>query len=363
MSCADRLATGWAFAGLIPLLFAGCGGDALDLGANASPAPDNAAWYRGPDTSPGAGAGSELIVKEQRISALAADDSHLFWVAGVQSGSVKGCAVSDCAATLTEYARGDDGRSVALASNGTDLYWSFTARPDTGVWTCPVTGCLGEPKRISPDSGMSLLTDSTHVYWHDQSWPPRVLRCPRSGCPAGPESLGSFDGIIRGLALRDADLYVAIRYPTATGYAGRIVAISTKDARQRIVADGLPTCGAIAASGTEVFWLETDAWTTASPRLASCPNAGGVDPFRIVAQGDALGQGQWLLLDDAKLYWGSGDNLVACPTSGCSVPQVVTPCRASTAAVLQGQFIYYAAGLDPGNSPPGALDEIRRWWR
>ncbi len=177
------------------------------------------------------------VVPGVSVSGLATTGGSLYWtVTGNGTGSVWGCVPGDCVPNMLATSIGDPWLVGASAST---LMWIAGTTAQATIWSCspaacspqqivpgigeiagaasdtstvffttsyngqtldscPNTGCAGAPTTLA--SGLLLpsdvVTDGVNVYFTTNPMGPggAVLKCPVSGCGAGPTIIGAFCG-------------------------------------------------------------------------------------------------------------------------------------------------------------------------
>jgi len=97
---------------------------------------------------------------EAAITALAADNTNLYWTNGnpLATGSVFQCAKSNCAATAIALAS-ERSSPMGIAVDATDVYWI-----EGGIYKCAIGGCGGNPTFVAAASGPAIAVDGAHIY-------------------------------------------------------------------------------------------------------------------------------------------------------------------------------------------------------
>jgi hypothetical protein len=106
--------------------------------------------------------------------AVTSDSNRVYWTEfgtdqGTLDGVVASCPVSGCDAGEIVYtSTALNPRGIAV--DGTNVYWAGASYGPSngGIFTCPITGCSGSPKRLAtagiPDG---VQVDNSYVYWVD----------------------------------------------------------------------------------------------------------------------------------------------------------------------------------------------------
>jgi hypothetical protein len=141
-----------------------------------------------------------------RPSGLAVAGGTLVWTqqgdpsqSYLVGSGVFSCPATGCTGAPTKLASGSTGavyRAFTAASDGVNAYWSVLGTlggmyHDGSLYSCPLTGCVGNPTLLTTDQPVStgmLLVDNT-LYWTTESFPQSsgagsVMRCTLPSCDA-----------------------------------------------------------------------------------------------------------------------------------------------------------------------------------
>lgn len=370
------------FATLFAIL--GCSSTALDLGDDGSVGftnPPRAADGTFDETVPWT-----IATETWSAGAVGVDASRVYWSAWDRDYSaqkLRSCVPDDCARTLITYQNSQ--YAGGFATTTSNLYW----RGGSGVRTCPIKGCSGDPLALNLRPAMastivdfaigdgslySLLTDAT------------VQKCPLSGCPAetDAELVAALDANPIRLASDDATLYVStttgpigaiVANPNARSQfvrgSGSIVAIPKDHSRPaRVIATGPFYVAGLAVNSSNVYWTDGYAGT-----VSTCPLSGCTEPPLVIANVQSPGN---LLVDERNAYFipnidhstvtpPTADyfDIVECPLEGClDSPRVLVSGTIATGALAQdADHLYWTTrgekwGTAPAGSPASGILEV-----
>jgi hypothetical protein len=220
-----------------------------------SQAPDNAPRNLVTCATSGCGAAPTVVHTGGELTALALDDSAIYWTdfsaSAVESLPLGGGSATTLWTPPVIGAAGD-GVAAGLALDGDNVYWANGG----SIFTCPKSGCGGVPTTVA--SALSfrsvVLVDANNVYWADTN--PNQLgaiyECPKSGCGTTPTVLASGIDGAAGLAI-DADSVYWVEY-----YGSSIsrCAIGGCGNRPTLLAAQLKSPVAIAVDDRNVYWTE-----------------------------------------------------------------------------------------------------------
>ena len=160
----------------------------------------------------GCGAGPTILASGYAFSQIAVDATNVYWIAGQSyngtswtNATVQRCALAGCGgAPATMYSL--SGTISGLAVDASNVYWAT----DTGVMKCAVTGCGGVPTPVfsesfAPADSAAIASDGTNVYWSNYS-AGTVEVCPVSGCGT-PTQLASNQNYPTGIAVDSSHVY------------------------------------------------------------------------------------------------------------------------------------------------------------
>jgi sugar lactone lactonase YvrE len=169
-------------------------------------------------------------------SGIAADDEALYWVDYFSGAVMSGPKSGGAATTLAS----GEPSPYRIAAGPTRVYWSSFAPELRSV------GKTGGSVATTPSGGQprTIATDATHVYWTD--WQASTLMSAALD-GSGNELLASFPTSPDGLAVDDANVYVAL-----TG--GEIVAVPREGGAYQTIATGQDTPAIVAIDGACVYW-------------------------------------------------------------------------------------------------------------
>jgi len=316
---------------------------------------------------------SVLGLVRERVEKLAVDGERLFWSGtrvpradGANAWFLRSCQKRDCAATLVTYdSQPYDAQmhgtgefmSDFFAVSGGQIYW-YRSNSDELV-ACPVTGCIGSPRKLADLTIGGAVFHDDRVYFCDQGGPIESLSVlePEPRQPPMP--------------VTNAALTLAVQY----GYVywldgnGRSILRTRTDgafAAETIAND-------VTVSAFHDFRAATDAtsiyWTNnvLAGSIRRCPLAGCSGASDVVIA--VLGTPQSLLIDGSELYYQHEAKPEEFSLSSCSLPDcaqslpLVDHLDAPAAFALDDQYLYVATGeqdLSPADIEKGTIARIRR---
>jgi len=332
--------------GALGSIFLGCGEKTLDLGRNVEP-PE----YAPPDPSDGNGmsdvptwvathqyGGDALLLDETRVywstsgaapRAAPQEDFATCWTCE-ESFVLRSCVKSDCARTLVTYWRSPTFR-VQVGVNRTGIYWTETklGQGIAAILTCPIAGCIGRPAIvISGVSSWALVVDDSYVYWLSTN--SVLFKCDVNGCNQNPTIVGrafNAGGTAPGVLAASATNLYWIDMTTGTSLTGAIMTIP-KDGSEppRVIADGLHRPQSLAVDAENVYFTESYSFGT----VKRCPLAGCVGEPTVIASaqryptllGVSGDRAYWFTFSNGPPTFSQGESgafaqLVGCPISGC----------------------------------------------
>jgi len=313
-------------------------------------------------------------VLDERVYSFWVDDSRLYWQAYL--GAVKSCIKEDCEHTRVSY--GTPWSGVAIG--GHDVYWIPDAPLQSVVFSCPSSGCSGEPRTFLHDPNNVAVTDGAdgdYFYWNSAF---DIYRCPSTGCAATPELVAA-DEIVSNTfgatftfqgeyvywpKVRSADdqgvLEIQILRAPKNGSTPPEHVLPPSGSAVTTQA-GFPTFGpAFAVGSKNIYWVDSDA------HILSCPVEGCGDsiPNELVSGSDLKSD---LRVDDAGLYWTEANGAVSpgrvsqalhfCAFARCALgDSTVVIDKPVFQYELNGQFIYWAETADDDIGYPRRVERI-----
>ena len=139
--------------------------------AGPGPVPDGSAVDSSPGNCPTA---CPVKTNLNNPWAVTSDANRVYWVEfgsdqGTLDGVVASCPLAGCDSGEIVYSSTQlNPRGIAV--DGTNVYWTGASygASNGGIFTCPITGCLGTPTRLANASiPFGVQVDSTYVYWTD----------------------------------------------------------------------------------------------------------------------------------------------------------------------------------------------------
>jgi len=122
----------------------------------------------------------KTLVSGQNPDAVAVDAVNVYWVNGYatgNSGTFTVCSMPIGGGTVTTLATGQQGASLALALDGTTLYWTNYAFPGD-VMKMPASGGAVTIIATGQNLPAQVVVDDTSVYWTN-SGSGQVMRTPK----------------------------------------------------------------------------------------------------------------------------------------------------------------------------------------
>ncbi|HSY22386.1 MAG TPA: hypothetical protein VK841_09745 [Polyangiaceae bacterium] len=102
--------------------------------------------------------------------AITSDANRVYWVElgtdfDTEDGVAASCPLAGCDSGMVVYTSTQQSPE-GIATDGQNVYWGSS----TGIWTCPVAGCTGQPKRVvAATTPWGVAVDATYVYWADNA--------------------------------------------------------------------------------------------------------------------------------------------------------------------------------------------------
>jgi hypothetical protein len=125
---------------------------------------------------------------------MAIDSSRVLWSARPSAGATDGCGVyscplTGCVGTPVPFFSEPYGSIATLASDGTTAYF-FTENGN--LVSCPISGC-GAPTTLTQFAGFvyqgTVIIDGDRLVWADSNG--GIKTCPKTGCLNGPTILSA----------------------------------------------------------------------------------------------------------------------------------------------------------------------------
>ena len=306
---------------------ASCGdvdSDPLNCGACGNVCADGGCW-RGLCRQ--ASGGTRLVTGEYPI-ALAVDADRIYWLNYIRVSlnelphtQLKSCPLSGCLGNpKLLWDDRQDARRLAVANGA--AFWSVADWKTAAVLSCPSNGCSGAPRTV-----VSLVNDyvddfvanatslvfSTHL---------GIFSCPTSGCePTGPVALFEQTGLKSNLAIQGNELYGLVDVPDDTkdsGQAPTLFSCPLSGCASGPTLFPTPAVkGALAVSEQTVAWVDTGELIDFSAtnmsdtewdqgRVYACPLTGCVGTPTPLAQYPAWFAAQAIAVDASGVYWTQG---------------------------------------------------------
>jgi len=208
------------------------------------------------DLAAARGSATKIASGSSNSSPIATDSNFAYW-AGVGGTPVR--KVPLAGGTSTDVATGV--RAMAIASDGTNVYWSDRETQDGAFVMAPVAG--GTPTVLATDltNPGDVAVDGTSVYFADSStlFGTKIWKVPLGGGPPVMVALAPDFGIYE-IAVDATNVYWAAYRTIAKAPigGGTITTIATAQAGALYVA----------VDATNVYWLTTDIGAGAVMKLA-----------------------------------------------------------------------------------------------
>lgn len=225
---------------------------------------------------------SNRAVISSSVSTIAIDDTYLYFV--VQGTGIRRVTKGTTAETPVTLIA--DTTAFGIAVDATTIFWTSS----TGIFKCPLSGCVGSPKAVSdlPSSQSHIIVDDTNFYWTLQ-YGDGINKCPKTGCDDAPVLMTSqYDAA---MAVGPSSLFVVGVY-----YPYNISAITLTDPpTPSIVTTSVVYSSGVAYHAGQIYWNSSTGIATCDP--TSCI------PKLLAATPTGYSGSIFLAADDTAVVW------------------------------------------------------------
>lgn len=222
---------------------------------------------------------SRAVATPTAVTSIALDDTYLYFVrqgTGIQR--VTKASTGETPVTVV-----GDTTAYGLAIHGGAFFWTDA----NGVYTCPVTGCVGAPTAVSdlPSGTGRIVVDDTHFFWTTTT---ATNMCAQTGCNDAPIRMTT--QYLTAMAPGPSSLFVV-----SQSYPYGVTSISTIDPpNSTLITTTLSSSSGLAYAAGKVYWINGSAVSTCDP--TNCV----AEILATVPFGSTAGQ---MAADDTAVLW------------------------------------------------------------
>ena len=277
-----------------------------------------------------------LATASSAVHSLRVQGTSLYWVAADSSVFVHSTSSDGSNGTPVVTANTAIRRSITTDAQSLYLSEGANSSQSYVVRRCLIPGWIS-PSSLATSSTTNfaefLTVDGQAGYWIEGL--DRVVRCPLTGCPSGPELLCTLPDAATGMTLSKDRVFAGAAGSFGSNAALYSCALSP-GSPPREVDPG--SASGIVAVDTTLYWSGLEAIRTCA--LPDCAS-----PSTFFATGSTL-----LMVDSTDVTWieqRSDQSILRCPRAGCVTPTVIYTLPGGTIsdAVDDAKQIYFASGV------------------
>jgi hypothetical protein len=276
---------------------------------------------------------------------VAVDGDGVYWTqkspgaacptAGVEDGCVMSLALQQ-GSTAVALATAQN-RVFSIGTLGGIVYWSNNSSPG-GVYSCATNGCGGTPTAVTTPADVNFagsLSIGTGRVFVSGAFPASLSSVPLSGGIATALYVGPFSGALpQKNAVFGSNVYFAVE--------GKIISYPVGGGAQTVVATGLNNPGAIAVSGTSLYFTELAGAAAGQGTLKQVALTGGT----VTTLATGLTNPTALVTDGISLYVADTDSgrILKLPVGGGTLTVFATNQNFPRGLALRGNSLYWGGG-------------------